>query len=148
MALTLEKARELIRSEYSNLCKALSLQQVDTDIYIVQPNSKQTTQFGTSLMNDTPQYGPGLLILPLMRADLEACPEQSPAFPPTVWNKHHLYEWPVWRIELWHEVCHQVEDQVFHKLNSQNKHGETWRKAKSFLAKSFGVESEDLARIL
>lgn len=148
MTLTLYKVTELIKSEYHNLCKALSLQQVDLDIYIVQPDSTQSSQFGTPFKNATAAYKPGLLVLPLCNGDFGVIHEQSPVFPPTTWRKNDPVEWPVWRIELWHEVCHQIVDQVFHAWSLKNQHGESWRKAIDFVAKYFDVEFKDIDGVL
>ena len=78
------------------------------DIYLINPKSKNKTQLDTPYANATPLYTPEKIILPLNDGDIDFQTPIAPQFPPANWNKLHNIEWPIWRIELWHEVCHQV----------------------------------------
>jgi len=143
-----ESTKELIQNEYYHLCKKLDLNPLPLDIYIVNLKSTENTQLGTSYNNATPLYTRKLLVLPVFRGDLEVLYDQTHTFPPMTWDKIHPVEWPIWRIELWHEICHQVEDQLIGEWKSGNSHGKSWQKAIEKMEKSFNIGSKELENLL
>jgi hypothetical protein len=60
----------------------------------------------------------------------------------------HPVEWPAWRIELWHEVVHQVEDQILDEWSPGPKHGESWTDAIEYVADAFSVNPETIEGVM
>ena len=50
------------------------------------------------------------------------------AFPPVSWDKMNP-GWPRWRLDLWHEVLHQVEHDIFDSWEGGEEHGESYMRA-------------------
>lgn len=143
---TLQKVTQLINDEYSNLCKALSVSPVprgSIDCRVV-PDSELYAR---------PGFKPGCLRFPFYQGDLDNTPDYQPVFPPSTWDPSNPNEWPLWRIELWHEVCHQVEFQVFEHfdfaLNQREVHDwPEWNSAVAHMAGVFGVTPRQLNGVL
>jgi hypothetical protein len=136
-----------IQEEYRNLCNILSLTQVSLDVYIAKEGSTEITEFGTCIGNYTPAYSPQKLIMPLVDY-FNMDQATTPTFPPEVWDRNHPYEWPIWRIELWHEVCHQVEDQIFNEWDAKIEQGEAWEKSMKYIADCFSITINELSNAL
>ncbi|TYP94870.1 hypothetical protein LX73_0160 [Fodinibius salinus] len=132
--------------EYQNLCNKLDLKPVPLDVYEYKEDSNEKTDLSTSKNNATAGYSPDKLILPLTGEGTSSLRE--PSFPPKEWNKLHPMEWPVWRVELWHEVVHQVEDQILNKWSPLHNHGNSWSEAIRYVAKEFSVEPETIERLM
>jgi hypothetical protein len=100
---------DAIREEYGKLCNLLGMQEVTLDIYMCDEEAppSQKTPSGTALRNSHPGYSGDRKLIALPQVD--DLRVDQPEFPPVDWRKSN---WPVWRIELWHEVIHQLSDQI------------------------------------
>lgn len=154
-------AERVVRAEYQRLCNYLGLVPVPLDVYVcnAEDSSGSTTSLGIHIANCDPLYSgtKRLMALPFTDAS-DQWPVALPAFPPHSWLKH---EWPVWRIELWHEVVHQVSNDLLAGWNpteaprqrpngtrSQTGHGLGWFKGVQHFAAKLGVDSEALDALL
>jgi len=154
----------VIRAEYQRLCNVLGLTPVPLDIYIYVSNpdtdAETATAFGTSLRNATPCYSGTKRIIILPMCDGDEHPERLPPFPPFTWLKHDD-AWPVWRIELWHEVVHQVSNDLLSSWNpkepgraradqtvSDMGHGVGWFQGVCRVASVFAIDPDLLDRLL
>lgn len=155
----LTEATRIIGAEYAELCDALGVAPVATDIYLIVEEAGPTdlTALGTCLANATPGYSGNkkILVLPLYESNL---PSESLVFPP---GDLGAAAWPIWRIELWHEFAHQVSDQIFSSWDpaepgrnrgrrglSTAGHGRGWWQGLSKVATRFGFEPEPLDALL
>lgn len=155
-------AETVIRAEYARLCNCLGLLPIPLDVYVSDPDAGQDvkTPLGSPLVNAEPCYSgtKRLMVLPL--CDGNDWPAQMPAFPPTDWSKH-ASDWPIWRIELWHEVVHQVSNDVLRAWDpkepgrkrpdgstSQQGHGVGWFKGVCYVAARIGAQPEELDALL
>ena len=99
-------------------------------------------------------FTPPKLRFPFWEADLEDMAIQSPSFPPTTWDRYDPYQWPLWRRELWHEVCHQVEHCRFNSFDPRRNQlpGDhdwpEWNNAVAHMAAKFGTATELLRAVL
>jgi hypothetical protein len=149
---------DIVRAEYRRLCALLGLPEVTLDVYEYLEGAppSQMTPLGTPLCRFDPGYSSTrkLLALPQVVDDL---PDNLPEFPPTDWRK---LIWPPWRIELWHEVIHQLSDHLgvldiqepgrvrFDETQSSKGHGEGWRIAIQRAAERFGLPPDELDSLL
>jgi len=98
------------------------------------------------------------MAIPLCEGD--DWPHILPGFPPEKIDKHSL-EWPTWRIELWHEVTHQISNDLFktwepkepgrrlpNGLKSESGHGDGWFKGIKQFALKLNVDPEELDALL
>jgi hypothetical protein len=110
MSAVFDDAEAVIRAEYQRLCEAFGLSPVALDVYVCDDSSREKTALGLPVSNCDPLYSGtrGLMALPLSSTE-DQWPTTLPPLPPTTLAKH---EWPVWRIELWHEVIHQVSNDI------------------------------------
>jgi len=155
-------AATVIRGEYERLREKLGLQAVPLDIYQADENAaaEEATPLGSPLRNATPCYSgcKRIMILPL--CDGDDWPSHDLDFPPAEWSKYGV-EWPMWRIELWHEFVHQVSDDVHRGWSpkepgrrrpdgsmSDKGHGAGWFDGVRSVAAAFGVDPENLDRLL
>jgi len=137
---------DAVEKEYELLCKKLELAPIKLDIYRYNTNSNETTSLGTSILNATPLFTPDLIVLPQdQETDLS---NHTLNFPPANWCKFNELEWPQWRIELWHEVVHQVEYQIIEEWIAGVEQKDAWEKAIAYVADKFSVSSRDLSAIL
>jgi hypothetical protein len=153
-------SESVIRAEYQRLCNAMGLVPVPLDIYVsddqAPPESK--TPLGSFLRNATPGYSgtKRIMVLPLCTGDDQ--PEELPSFPPPLWSKHG---WPAWRFELWHEVVHQVSNDLMgswdpkepgrirrDRSTSDQGHGIGWFRGICRLAAVFGADPEEIDLLL
>lgn len=141
MPVSLDKIRELLAVEYRNLVGALQLSELPLDVYEVPEDPSATkTAFGNSWMNATPGYTPSHIVLPMLTGDLANWSAVAPQFPPTTLARHP-HEWPVWRVELWHEVAHQYQHEVLRSWDPKDGkegHGPGWRETLAAMANHFG----------
>jgi hypothetical protein len=161
LPMALDQARvAIIKAEYTQLCHVLGLREVPLDIYHpqgVDDDGDATTSLGLDARVTDAAYSGvrKLLLLPLCPNDL---PEELPDFPPATWEKPY---WQAWRIDLWHEVVHQVSDEVLNALKpnepgytradgsmSQPGHGEGFKKALEYVAAKVGTDRRTLELLL
>jgi len=95
--------------------------------------------------NDDPLYRPGLLLIPIAGHDITDAPDDQPRFPPTSWAES-AGGWPWWRSTLWHEVCHQYQDQVlgrWNPLDGYHGHRDGWDDAMVAVARAFDLQQTE-----
>ena len=149
----------IIEAEYTRLCHVFGLREVPLDIYEADPDSEveERTPFGTDRRNTDPAYSgtKKLLVLPILAADQ---PTTLPPFPPETWTK---LDWKSWQLELWHEVIHQISDEVFGAWDpnepgytrdngtpSLTGHGVGFRRALDYAAAKLGTTRRQLEQVL
>lgn len=134
----------IVCKEYELLVQRLRLQPVPLDIYEFVEGSLTPTPAGFTLLgNGSPGYGAPGLILPQEGPDIDEV-----AFPPVDVVK---LNWPVWRIELWHEVCHQVQDKqlgMWNPLDGSQGHSSGWSEAILYVADEFGWTLDQLRAVV
>lgn len=136
----------LIRKEYQNLCEQLDLDPIPLDVYEYEAGSDEETELGTPKRNSAAGYSQEKLVLPLTD---EAMPStRDPSFPPRTWKRMDPVEWPIWRIELWHEVVHQVEDQKLDNWSPGHEHDDSWSEAIGYVSDAFSVDKEKIEGVM
>ncbi len=136
----LNQGKSSIEDDYSSVCSTLKLKPDLLDIYEYKIDSDNMTQHDTALRDTFAAYYPSKLTLPI--ADDGNASDNIPIFPPTDWRRLNSYQWPPWRIDLWHEIVHQVEDQIL------NEHGESWAEAISYVAEKFSVDQKTIEGLM
>jgi len=144
----IDELRKVVEREYSRLCEVLKLDPIPLDVYLVDEDSKQFSELGISLKSPLAFYDKEKIILPRTDNELNALQNYEPKFPPIVWDKAHPKEWPLWRVELWHEVCHQVENDIIRGWKGGVEGGDAWKDAVIYIAKCFKVTKEQVTAIL
>jgi hypothetical protein len=148
---------EIIRAEYRRICGLLRMQEMTLDIYVCDEEAppSQKTPNGTALCNTHPGYSADRQLIALPQFD--DLPDDQPEFPPTDWRK---FNWQAWRIELWHEVIHQLSDHigVFNRdepgrvrddgSRSMKGHGEGWWTAIQKAAERLAVPPSTLDTVV
>jgi hypothetical protein len=157
------RAEQIVRAEYQRLCNCLGLIPVPLDVYVCDDSTQPstTTPLGFHVANCDPLYSgtKRLMAVPLTDAE-DSWPVTLPSFPPLALLKQSD-EWPAWRIELWHEVVHQVSNDVLaawdpreaprlrpNTTPSQSGHGQGWFSGVEHVAKKLGVDAEALDAVL
>lgn len=148
MSITIDQLRLLIKIDYFKLCSHVKLESIDLDVHLYDSNSDTKSDYGLDVNVPWPAYSPEVIALPVAAGDIEVYANQGPPFPPGEWNKLNSQNWPVWRIELWHEVVHQIEDQVLGIWKPGSDNDKTWRKAASKLAETFNVSANEIEKLL
>jgi hypothetical protein len=105
------RMRKIVSADYDKWVRALGLRPVPLDVYGYYKTSDAKTQHGTSVTNSIPGYDGCKIVLPLAPDVTRQDGIVEPDFPPTSWDGKPP-AWPTWRVDLLHEVVHQVEDQV------------------------------------
>lgn len=102
-----------IAAEYTVLCAALGITPVTLDVFEVDddPTSTSLSQHGNRLSDGNARYSASKKVLVLPLCDGDPKPTGPVSFPPSGLSKWSA-EWPSWRIDLWHEVVHQVADHL------------------------------------
>lgn len=161
MSSAFDVAEAAIRVEYRRLCGIFGLSQIALDVYVCDESSTATTSLGFPLANCDPLYSgtKNQIALPLTSA-MDQWPTVVPTFPPASLAKV-ADEWPVWRIELWHEVVHQVSNDICKAWNpkepprvrtngsrSTTGHGAGWFAGIQHAAAKLSVEADALDELL
>lgn len=161
MSSAFEAAENAIRTEYRRLCEAFDLFPVPLEIYVCNDASTATTPLGFPVANCDPLYSgtKKLMAVPLTSAE-DQWPTVAPSFPPTEFAKYSA-DWPVWRIELWHEVIHQVSNDITKTWDpkepprtrldgsrSSTGHGAGWFAGIQHAAETLLVAAADLDELL
>ena len=162
MAKNLDIAERIIRAEYERLCNVAGLVPVPLDVYVCDAEAPPTekTALGFPIANSDPCYSGSVRLMALPLCEGNEWPTTIPGFPPRGLDKHSD-EWPVWRIEIWHEVVHQVTNDICCKWNpketgrrrpnetmSTSGHGPDWFAGVTHLAGKLGVDPEALDALL
>lgn len=137
-----------IRVDYEHLCGEFSLLPVTLDIYLVEEKSNATSLHNTLLKNETPAYNGRLMVIPINPADLTVLYTLRSEYPPSTFDAG---VWQQWRIELWHEVAHQLQDQrlkLWNKHDGADGHKAGWMEALELLGSPFGVTGAVLRRFV
>ena len=151
MSVSISQLQELIDIEYEHLVRRLHLVAIARDVYKVDDEGTgRKTLSGTDVRNATPGCKPRLVVLPQEPGDLREWSPTQPVFPPTNWDRY-TDEWPMWRIELWHEVVHQYQDQILGLLDAEDAtkgHTKGWPQAIAAVAGFFGIDAPQLRGVL
>jgi hypothetical protein len=123
-----ESLRQIVNDDYEKLVTVLGLTPVPLDVYSYSASSDAKTRFGTSLTNCTPLYDLYKIVLPLHPSTVRDEGIADMQCPPACWNMFST-AWPKWRIDLWHEVLHQVEDQIYDTWEGGEIHGPSYIRA-------------------
>jgi len=137
-----------IRADYLRLCGTFSLRSVPLDIYVVDDGSIDTTAFGTLRCNGTPGYDGQLIVIPVDPGDPGAINKLADEYPPSNFDRNR---WQHWRIELWHEVTHQVQDQtlqLWDRDDGSGGHTRGWLEALHDLGLRFGKSAGEMNALL
>jgi hypothetical protein len=148
---------DTISAEYGRICKLLRLREVTIDIYQYEEDAppSQKTPSGTSRCNSQSGYRTDRKVIALPQTD--DGPIELPEFPPGDWHK---LSWPIWRIELWHEVIHQLSDHLGvldrkepgrvrdDGSRSTEGHGKGWWMAIQYAAECLAVSPDTLDHLL
>jgi hypothetical protein len=135
-----------VQKDYDELCARLGIDGIPLDIYPFVLGGEEQSLLGTSTGNGTALYDGTKIVLPIFDNSLDEH-TGSPDFPPAKWDPLTSV-WPVWRIELWHEVCHQVEDKLLGCWQPRVEGGPCWDQAVEYIAGRFDVEPHRLQDIL
>lgn len=130
---------KIIAAEYEALCGRLGLEPVVLDVYRIVGGSHAETDHGTKLGNAAAAYGRGKVAIPLDQGDVV----EPRVFPPADWRRMST-EWPTWRIDLWHEVCHQVQDRalgLWDPNDGAEGHRLGWAEARELVAAAMDVDT-------
>lgn len=161
MSSTFEVAEAVIRAEHERLCELFGLRPVPLDVYVCDDSSTETTSLGFPVASCDPLYSgtKNLMGLPLTSAE-DQWPRTVPSFPPATLAKFSD-EWPAWRIELWHEVVHQVSNDICNAWDpkepprrrtngslSTTGHGRGWFAGIQHAALKLSVDADALDELL
>lgn len=131
-----------IDTEYARMCHVLQLDLLPLDIALATEEDASGGFNGSVIVIRPDPY------------DLGREAEEPPVFPPVTWNINdpaHPNEWPQWRMELLHEVVHQVQLQRFQNWDpndGKEGHGEGWYEACEAVARGFGTIATVLRGVL
>lgn len=136
MAISEHDYQALVASEYTWLCDKLGL----NPVALVFEPGEGVDRYGGTPRSLVVTYSPG---------DLGAIYDaaRTPDGGPPSWSDRDRlgYDfWAEWRTTLWHEVCHQVQDQITNGWNpadGHNGHGPTWMPAITAFASRIGCPS-------
>jgi hypothetical protein len=120
--------KQIVESDYQSLCRVIGIKPVPLDVYEFSANSEERTPLGTPLKNATPLYDSRIVVIPVVPEMVEEYAAAPAKFPPNSWDKFSK-AWPQWRIELWHEVLHQIEHHVLNAWKDGEHHGESYKHA-------------------
>ena len=141
-----EPAFETIATEYGRLCQILGLKPVVLDVFRIIDGSSEATPAGSMTRGRADAaYGKGFVVIPV-----DGLPIEVKAFPPRDWR---LFgdEWPSWRVDVWHEVVHQVQDQRFGMLrrdDGREGHANGWPEALAVVAAAFDADASSLEHLV
>ena len=141
-----EPAFETIATEYGRLCQILGLKPVVLDVFRIIDGSSEATPAGSMTRGRADAaYGKGFVVIPV-----DGLPIEVKAFPPRDWRRFGD-EWPSWRVDVWHEVVHQVQEQQLGALDrgdGTKGHSRGWSEAVAAVASKFHVKPEVLTDVL
>src|SRR6266571_2720646 len=123
-----ESVKDAANSDYKHLCQLLGLSPVPIDVFLPSKESTNRTPLGTPMNNFTPLYDSEKVVLPVVAGASGQMVSDNLAFPPVSWDKMNP-GWPRWRLDLWHEVLHQVEHDIFDSWEGGEEHGESYMRA-------------------
>lgn len=135
--------KELVQAEYGWLCDKLTLTRVPLEF-----------EKGEGL----PRYGgtPRKIVITYTDGDLGVVYAATPttSHGPPSWNTMpgagHEF-WDEWRTTLWHEVCHQLQDNLgkWDPRDGHNGHGDGWKDAiVEFARRVSCANARELARLI
>ncbi len=147
-----EYAKVLLTEEYLKLCAHLGLSPFTLDIHPFDCDySNWEPLIMNSFRNGDPNFSSKHKIIGLPvygDHNISDYPSSPFPFPPRNWDRNSFFnEWPIWRMELWHETIHQVSDHL--KVYDPDErgprgkgHGNGWATAVKHVANSFGINCE------
>ena len=120
-----ERLRQIVTDDYEKLVATFGLSSVLLDVYSYSELANARTPLGTAFTNCTPLYDLYKIVLPLHPSTIREEGIADMPFPPTCWDMFSP-TWPKWRMDLWHEVLHQVEDQIYDTWEGGEIHGPSY----------------------
>ncbi len=180
MAISAERYRQLVQQEYEWLRHRLGLAGIPVffeardDAWprygVPEPRSAlgrllrpavRRTFFRTGILGLLGRkLYPRRIVIPYSDGDLSAMHECDivPAREPPNWRRltsppcraAYLY-WDEWRTTLWHEVCHQIQDEKdfgWNPHDGHEAHGPSWSEAVAWMAGKLGAPPGDLGALI
>lgn len=134
---TQQQYEQLVRDEYAWLCAKLGLAPVPVRF-------EHDDDLGTA-----PRYGgtPREIVIPVSSHDRSVISgaHVTQAGDPPEWDPHGrdggYHYWAEWRTTIWHEVGHQVDDQVLKTWDPKDPHGASWTNSMTWMAGKLGAPS-------
>lgn len=155
-----EVASRIIQAEYQRLCNFFGLIPVPLDVYICDTeNTQDFTALGFPIAQGAAAYSGTRRLMAVPLAPGDPLPSTIPDFPPRVWNTRSD-EWPTWRLDVWHEVVHQVSNDILkawdlkepgrsrERGRSDPGHGVGWFQGIQHVAAHFSVDADALDLLL
>lgn len=99
----------IVRTDYLRWAAALNLSPVPVDVFGWVQEAEGRTELGSPRSNATPLYDTQKIVIPLIPSQTREDGMIQPEFPPSAWDGKPPV-WPRWRLDLLHEVVHQVEN--------------------------------------
>jgi len=138
------------KSDYEHLCHLFGLRPVPLDVFLPSRVLTNRTPLGTPVNNFTPLYDTQKVVLPIVVGASSKMVFDTLVFPPVSWDTMNP-EWPRWRLDLWHEVVHQVEKDIFDSWEGGEKHGESYMRAIKYAVQKLNdvkpIAFEDLRKL-
>ena len=123
-----ERLRQIVNDDYEKLVAAFGLTPVPLDVYSYSESPDAKTRLGTPVANCTPLYDLYKIVLPLHPSTVRDEGIADMQYPLSCWDMFSP-AWPKWRMDLWHEVLHQVEDQIYDTWEGGEIHGPSYMRA-------------------
>lgn len=137
-----------LEEEYSRLCSRLGLNPVELLVYEVDETSNKEIFPGIPENNMVPVSNPTVVALPQLTTNFEEAESYPLEFPPENWNKYDPHVWPIYRIELYHEVCHLIESQILEVWQGGNDNPVNFAAACRIMASSLNAEASEVLNVL
>lgn len=140
--------------DYEYLVATLGLR-TSVDLIIYQVTFEDLKEEPLFLRSDLtsefpfPGYTRGVIAIPIEGHAVDSESSLADVSPPLVgesdWNREREEAWPQWRLELWHEVCHQYQDEVvggWNKGDGSFGHTQGWEEAVDSVAAKVGCNCD------
>jgi len=144
----LQELKARIARDHAYLAQKLGLR-ADIELIVYKVTyadlGEPTVDCGHGITSEWPYagYKPGVIAIPIEGHALEEASLANTAPPVHVWDGDRRGAWPEWRCDIWHEVCHQYQDERLGKWNKQdgnNGHRVGWRDAVHEVADKVGCD--------
>ena len=142
-----------VQAEYSALCQCLGLSLAFLDVCVTNAVGApccghQREEAGYRGACET--HVAGVLVIPIDPPHLAALPTAPGVVFPAACAKRSPTVWPDWRVSLYHEVCHQVQDQVYGLLDGADGysgHNTNWWEAVAWVSDKLQFPPNDFGII-
>jgi [ribosomal protein S5]-alanine N-acetyltransferase len=138
----------VVNKEYLLLCDCLGLRAAEVDAGLTLRSNKaccghQREEAG--YVGASGNHPKGLIVIPIDAADLHKEPMPSFVSPPVTAKRKNKTNWPDWRVSLYHEVCHQVQEDILGERNPGDGYGGhkvNWWAAVAWVGDRLGLPRE------